>query len=40
MDLPTAVEIILRLTPRFREPETTRRTHALVNAVRRADPAR
>ena len=35
MDLPTAVEIVLRLSPRFREPETTRRSHRLVNDLRR-----
>jgi deoxyribonuclease V len=40
MDLPTALRIVLALTPRFREPETTRRTHQLVNALRRADPER
>lgn len=37
MDLPTAVEIVLRMAPRYREPETTRRSHQLVNALRRAD---
>lgn len=35
MDLDTAVEIVLRLAPRFREPETTRRSHQLVNDLRR-----
>ncbi len=35
MDLATAVEIVLRLSPRFREPETTRRSHQLVNDLRR-----
>lgn len=40
MDLPTAVDLVLRLAPRFREAETTRRAHALVNAIRRADPDR
>jgi deoxyribonuclease V len=35
MDLPTAVEWILRLSPRYREPETTRHAHRLVNALRR-----
>lgn len=35
MDLPTAVEWVLRLTPRYREPETTRHAHRLVNALRR-----
>jgi deoxyribonuclease V len=37
MDLPTAVELVLRMTTRYREPETTRRSHRLVNAVRVAD---
>ena len=37
MDLPTAVEMVLRLTPKFRQPETTRRAHQLVNEHRRAD---
>jgi deoxyribonuclease V len=36
MDLPTAVEVVLRLSPRFREPETTRHAHRLVNDLRRA----
>jgi deoxyribonuclease V len=35
MDLPTAVEWVLRVSPRYREPETTRRAHRLVNALRR-----
>jgi deoxyribonuclease V len=35
MDLATAVETVLRLAPRFREPETTRRAHRLVNEARR-----
>ena len=35
MDLPTAVEWVLRLSPRYREPETTRRAHRFVNALRR-----
>ena len=35
MDLATAVELVLRVSPRFREPETTRRSHRLVNEVRR-----
>jgi len=38
MDLPTAVELVLRLAD-YREPETTRRAHRLVNALRRADLA-
>ncbi|WP_426749507.1 deoxyribonuclease V [Myxococcus sp. Y35] len=37
MDLPTAVELVLRVSPKFREPETTRHAHRLVNALRRAD---
>jgi deoxyribonuclease V len=36
MDLETAVEVVLRVTRRFREPETTRQAHRLVNEVRRA----
>lgn len=36
MDLPTAVELVLRMTSRYREPETTRQAHRLVNDVRRA----
>ncbi|WP_224365753.1 deoxyribonuclease V [Hyalangium versicolor] len=35
MDLQTAVEWVLRLSPRYREPETTRRAHRFVNALRR-----
>lgn len=35
MDLPTAVQWVLHLSPRYREPETTRRAHRLVNALRR-----
>ena len=37
MDLDTAVRIVLSVAPRYREPETTRRSHRLVNEVRRAD---
>ncbi|HEX6040065.1 deoxyribonuclease V [Longimicrobium sp.] len=37
MDLPTAVDLVLRLAPRYRQPETTRRAHHLVNELRRAD---
>jgi deoxyribonuclease V len=37
MDLPTAVELVLRLAPRYRQPETTRRAHHRVNELRRAD---
>jgi deoxyribonuclease V len=36
MDLRTAVEIVLHAAPRYREPETTRRSHRLVNELRRA----
>jgi len=35
MDLDTAVDIVLRVTRRFREPETTRSAHRLVNELRR-----
>jgi deoxyribonuclease V len=35
MDLPTAVAIVLRVTRRFREPETTRQAHRRVNEIRR-----
>ncbi len=35
MDLPTAVELVLKMTAGFREPETTRRSHRLVNRLRR-----
>ena len=34
MTLEMAKEIVLRLTPRYRLPETTRRSHSLVNALR------
>ncbi|HEX5727676.1 MAG TPA: endonuclease V [Longimicrobiaceae bacterium] len=37
MDLETAVRLVLALTPRYRQPETTRRSHALVNDLRRAE---
>jgi deoxyribonuclease V len=37
MDLPTAVVLVLSMVTRYREPETTRRSHRLVNAVRLAD---
>jgi deoxyribonuclease V len=36
MELDLAIDLILRLTPRFRLPESTRRAHALVNAERLA----
>ena len=35
MDLETAVDVVLRVAPRYREPETTRRSHRLVNEARR-----
>jgi deoxyribonuclease V len=37
MDLPTAVALVLEMTTRYREPETTRRSHRLVNEARVAD---
>ena len=36
IDLDTAVAVVQMVSKGFREPETTRRAHALVNAVRRA----
>lgn len=39
MDLPTAVELVLRMAPKYKEPETTRRSHRLVNALRRGETA-
>jgi deoxyribonuclease V len=39
MDLPTAVEWVLKVSPRYREPETTRHAHRKVNDVRRAAAA-
>lgn len=39
MDLETAVRIVLSVSPKYREPETTRRSHRLVNDIRRADRA-
>lgn len=39
MDLPTAVDIVLSMGTGFREPETTRRAHRLVNVLRRAEHA-
>lgn len=36
MDLETAVEIVLATATRYREPETTRRAHRLVNDLRRS----
>lgn len=37
MDLETAVRIVLMMSTGYREPETTRRSHRLVNEVRRAE---
>jgi deoxyribonuclease V len=34
IDLETAVDVVLSVASGFREPETTRRAHRLVNAVR------
>jgi deoxyribonuclease V len=34
MDLPTAARLVLSVTAGFREPETTRRSHRLVNRLR------
>ena len=39
MDLDTAVRIVLSMGAGYREPETTRRTHRLVNELRRAAKA-
>lgn len=36
MDLPTAIDLVLRLAPKYRQPETTRRAHHRVNELRRA----
>ena len=34
IDLPTAVEVVMSVSVGFREPETTRRSHRLVNRLR------
>ncbi len=39
MDLPTAVALVLRMGAGYREPETTRRSHRLVNDLRRTHEA-
>jgi deoxyribonuclease V len=40
IDLPMALAVVRQMSTRFREPETTRRAHALVNSERRkAGPA-
>ena len=36
IDLDTAVDVVLSVSAGYREPETTRRAHALVNDARRA----
>lgn len=40
MDLETAVRIVLRMAVKYREPETTRRAHRLVNDRRREERER
>jgi deoxyribonuclease V len=40
MDLPTALNIVRSMGSGFREPETTRRAHRLVNDLRRNSAAR
>lgn len=37
MDLATAVALVLRMSTGYREPETTRRSHRLVNELRRRE---
>lgn len=37
MDLATAVELVLRMGDGYRHPETTRRSHRLVNRLRRGE---
>jgi deoxyribonuclease V len=37
MDIETAVRVVLSVSPKYREPETTRRSHRLVNEIRRGD---
>jgi deoxyribonuclease V len=39
MDRDTALAVVERVSAGFREPETTRRAHRLVNAVRRGERA-
>lgn len=39
MDLDTAVALVLAMTAGYREPETTRRAHRLVNRLRRENGA-
>jgi hypothetical protein len=40
MDIETAVRVVLMMCGRFREPETTRSAHRLLNECRRASGAR
>lgn len=40
MDVDTAVRLVQRVSAGYREPETTRRAHALVNRLRREAEAR
>jgi deoxyribonuclease V len=35
IDLPTAVDVVLSMSTGYRQPETTRRAHRLVNDLRR-----
>jgi deoxyribonuclease V len=39
IDLPTAVHVVLSMGAGFRQPETTRRAHRLVNELRREHAA-
>jgi deoxyribonuclease V len=36
IDLPTALDVVQSMGSRYRQPETTRRAHRLVNDLRRA----
>ena len=38
MDVSTAVDVVLAVSGGYREPETTRRAHRLVNEARKAGP--
>lgn len=37
LDLPTAIDLVLRTTTKYRQPEPTRQAHLLVNRLRIAD---